>query len=86
MAFHGIVLTNEDVQEVRALWAARQHTLKDLSIIFECDMRYLHKVVHYEVRTNVPDLEGMVRRNKRSWTRKVPKLQQDTSPCATMEA
>jgi len=85
MAFHGIVLTNQDVQEVRALWAGRQHSLKDLSVIFECDYRYLHKVVHYQVRANVPDLEGMVRRPKRKWTRKVEKLQQEPKVSATME-
>ena len=85
MAFHGIVLTDEDVQEVRAMFAARTHSLKDLSIIFDCDYRYLHKVVHYEVRANVPDLEGMVRRPKRTWQRKVPKLQQEPKVSATME-
>ena len=74
MAFHGIVLTDEDVQEVRALWSEYSHSLKDLSIIFDCDYRYLHKVVHYEVRANVPDIEGMVRRPKRTWQRKLPKL------------
>jgi len=85
MAFHGIVLTNQDVQEVRALWAGRQHSLKDLSVIFECDYRYLHKVVHYQVRANVPDLDGIERRPKRKWTRKVEKLQQEPKVSATME-
>jgi len=72
MAFHGIVLTDEDVQEVRALWATRNYKLWELADIFCVDKRYLTKVLYYEVRCNVPDPEGFVRREKRSWVRQKP--------------
>jgi hypothetical protein len=64
-------LTPEDIQEIRCMYSERTHSLVDLAIIFESDARYLHKVVHYEVRANVPDVEGFVRRPKRKYNKTV---------------
>ena len=64
-------LTDEDIQEIRCMYSERTHSLVDLAIIFESDARYLHKVVHYEVRANVPDVEGFVRRPKRKYKKTV---------------
>ena len=60
-------LTPEDIQEIRCSYSERVHSLVDLALIYNTDARYLHKVVHYEVRTNVPDVEGMIRRPKRAY-------------------
>ena len=62
-------LTNEDIQEIRCSYSERVHSLVDLALIYNTDARYLHKVVHYEVRTNVPDVDGMTRRPKRAYRR-----------------
>ena len=64
-------LTDEDIQEIRCMYSERTHSLVDLAIIFESDARYLHKVVHYEVRANVPDVLGFVRRPKRKYNKTV---------------
>ena len=70
--FTGIVLTNEDVQEVRALWASREYKMWELAEIFCVEQRYLAKVLYYEVRCNVPDLPGVIRREKRAWVLRNP--------------
>ena len=70
--FTGIVLTDEDVAEVRALWAAREYKMWELAEMFAVDQRYLAKVLYYEVRCNVPDLPGVIRREKRAWVRRNP--------------
>lgn len=62
-------LTPEDIQEIRCQFSERLHSLVDLALIYNTDARYLHKVVHYEVRTNVPDAEGYVRRHKRKYNK-----------------
>lgn len=67
--FYGILLTDDDVAEVRELFHVHQSTLIDLSRIYQVDYRYLHKVVWYEVRTQVPDLPGVIRRHKRTYNK-----------------
>jgi len=64
-------LTPEDIQEIRCQYSERLHSLVDLALIYNSDARYLHKVVHYEVRVNVPDAEGYVRRPKRKYNKTV---------------
>jgi len=65
------ILTDEDVAEVRALWASGRFKQWELSDLFDVELRYLKKVLYYEVRCNVPDLDDVVRRPKRKYNKSV---------------